>query len=830
LHRKLAERCRLTLELLEDRLCPSALALGAPTLAPPDAGTQAQVSQAYGQLPLSFEANQGQTDPQVNFLSRGNGYSLYLTPTAAVLDLQQGAMGDDTVLTMQLVGANPAARPIGLDPLAGTVNYLIGNDPTRWHTGVATDSRVEYQGVYPGIDLIYHGNQGHLEYDFVVAPGANPAAIRLSFQGTQGLSIDAQGDLMVHTAAGDLVEQAPVLYQQNGATRQAVSGHYILERNGQVSFQVGSYDPSRPLVIDPTYSLVYSTYLGGTGTDDAYAIAVDQYGNAYVTGWTSSRDFPVTGGVLQSKYKSTDNAFVTKLNPSGTGLVYSTYLGGGGITLGSGIAVDQYGDAYVTGRTNSTSFPIKNGFQTTLGGGNYGDAFVAKLNATGSAVLYSSYLGGNSDENNVGSALAPVGGIAVDQFGNAYVTGTTASSNFPTRNGLPASAGGLGPVFVTRVNTNLAGAASLVYSTLLGGSGSVPNAYGSSIAIDGTGDVYVTGSTSSGFITTPGAFVTGGAGAFVVKLNTNLAGAAALVYATDLSSGGTAGYGIAVDGSGNAYVTGRVSYGNLPTTPNAFQTANGSVKPYSTDAFLTVLNPTGSGLIYSTYLGGSTNDEGRAIALDSAGHVYLTGDTGGNFPILNAFQSTHQGTLGYSDAFVAELDPSQSGAASLVYSSYLGGSGLDYGYGIAVDGSGNAYVTGYTGSTNFPTLNAFRPSLSGNYDAFITKIDPPLAPTTTAGTGSASGEPLSYSFGASPYPVAVGAPVTQTAGNIVALNPGATVTPAVFHQDSNGDGVPEPGTALVGYGTQSNTSTWTFAFSTTDILGEPTRSLDPALG
>jgi hypothetical protein len=712
----------LSIETLEDRCCPSSLS--PPTLTSPDAATQAQISHAYGQLPLAFVANQGQTDAQVNFLTGGTGYTLFLTPTQAVLDMQHAAgnspRATESVLRLQLLGSNPKAQAVGLDALASTSNYLMGNDPGQWHAGIANFGQVEYQGVYPGIDMLYHGNQGHLEYDFDVAPGADPNVIRLSFKGARGLSLNATGDLVVHTSAGNLVEQAPVLYQVVGGVRQAVTGHYILRVNGQVGFRVGAYDRTRPLIIDPTYSLVYSTYLGGSGGDHGYAIAVDASGDTYITGETNSLDFPTTSGVVQpadhsstvkGKPSATTDVFVTKLNATGTGLVYSTYLGGSDMDVGDGIAVDSAGNAYVTGKTYSMDFPTKNAFQPTKANlakhptSNL-DAFVFKLNATGSALLYSSYLGGTGNENSGVSNGAPVGGIAVDDSGNAYLTGETGSSDFPTTSN--AYQRTYGAMFVTKVNTNLSGAASLVYSTYFGSN----YPYHGGIALDGSDNVYITG---DGSFASP---------FFVAKLNLNLSGAASLVYSTYVGDGQS--YGIAVDSSGNAYVAGWTSSPSFPITANAFQTTPGSA---SEVAFVTVLNATGSGLIYSTYLGGvaysGDGTEGHAIAVDGAGHVYITGyTTAPDFPTLYPFQAS---LAGYSNAFVAELDPfATTGAASLIYSSYLGGNDQDSGYGIAVDGTGNAYVTGAASSNNFPTTaGAFQSSLKGQYNAFVTKIDPP---------------------------------------------------------------------------------------------------------
>jgi hypothetical protein len=464
-------------------------------------------------------------------------------------------------------------------------------------------------------------------------------------------------------------------------------------------------------------TLDFSTFLGGSGgagADRALAVAVDSAGNSYVTGYTSSADFPVTSGAFQTSIKGakgTQEAFVAMFNPTG-GLVYATYLGGKGLTLGDGIAVDQYGDAYVTGKTTASNFPVKNALQATYGGGAE-DAFVTELNPAGSALLYSTYLGGTGNENFVQPFNSPLGGIAVDSSGNVYVTGVSNSStSFPTRNGLPGI-NSSDYAFVTRINTNLAGPASLVYSTFL------PANKATAIAVDNSGNAYVTGdaTVADGFVPTPGAFLTTGATGFVAKLNTNLSGSAALVYATWLASSNIFPNGIAVDQAGNAYVAGQINSPILTTTANAFQPNFGGAN----DAFVTVLNPTGSGLIYSTYLGGTGYDYAQAIAVDGAGHVYITGVAGSrDFPTQNAFQSTNNG---FSDAFVAELDPlSLTGSGSLIYAGYLGGSGgNDAGYGIAVDQYGNAIVVGQA-STGFPTVNAFESSFHG---AFVTKVAPP---------------------------------------------------------------------------------------------------------
>jgi len=702
-------------EFLEDRLCPSALPLAA-ALTPADAATQARVSQAYGQLPLSFEANHGQTDAAVNFLSRGSGYTLFLTPAEAVVALQKtgaapagnapASPGD--VLRMELVGANPQAPATGLDAQAGTSNYFIGNDPTQWHTGIASYGRVEYQNVYAGINLAYYGTQRQLEYDFIVRAGANPGVITLAFQGAQDMSLDVQGNLVLHTAGGDVVEHAPVLYQNIGGVRQAVAGSYVLQGNHHVGFAVGTYDRSQALIIDPVLS--YSTYLGGSGDDLGRAIAVDSAGNAYVTGTTTSTNFP-TQNPLQAANgaNGTSYVFVTELNATGTALVYSTFLGGNGLQQGNGIAVDSAGNAYVAGSTTSPSFPTKNPLPAASGGafGGGTDAFVAELNATGTALVYSTYFGpptgawmrdiGTTLQYSTyvaGSANYQANGIAVDAAGNAYVTGYTWPKSGP---------GTL--AFVAKMNAT---GTALAYSTYLGGTNT---SYGQGIAVDSAGNAYVTGYTTSVNFPTKNPFQAANAGyedAFVAKLNVT---GTALIYSTYLGgSYDDRGYAIAVDGAGNAYITGLAGV-NFPT--------KNSLQPFSGgDAFVTKLNATGTALVYSTFLGGTFRDIGRGIAVDLLGNAYVTGIAGSyNFPINNPLQAASGGG---QDAFVAKLNPT---GTALIYSTYLGGNNTDQGYGIAVDNSGNAYIAGMTSSTNFPTQNPLQAAYGGgSWDAFVAKI------------------------------------------------------------------------------------------------------------
>jgi beta-propeller repeat-containing protein len=709
---------------------------------PATAAPEARVSETYGKLPLHFEANRGQTHEDVRFLARGAGYSLFLTPTGAALTLTKpesparrpAAHGTSeprvpatgTVLRMTFAGANPDPRVTGLGELPGKANYFIGNDPAKWRTNVPTYAKVRYTDLYPRIDLLYYGNQRQLEYDLVVRPGADPTRIVLDIQGAERLEVDKQGDLVLQTSVGPIRLRKPVTYQEIDGSRREIAGGYVRKGKHQVGFKLAAYDASQALVIDPVLS--YSTYLGGSGDDGGSGIVVDTAGNAYVTGATSSIDFPTTAGTFQTTKGGGDNlhsnAFVTKFDPTGSALVYSTYLGGSdpkGADSGRGIAVDADGNAYVTGATNSIDFPTTAGvFQPTKFGGDnrHDNAFVTKLNPSGSALVYSTYLGGDFIDRGTG--------IALDAAGNVYVTGGTMSMYFPTTPGAFQTSRGTfnTHAFVTKLSPT---GSDLVYSTYLGGSGEdVPLA----ITVDAAGNAFVTGYTlSSDFPTTAGAFQTTKVGGvaynaydgFVTKLNP---AGCALVYSTYLAgSGKDIGAAIAVDADGNAYVTGGTDSIDFPTTAGAFQTTYGGGGFGGGDAFVTKLDPTGSALVYSTFLGGSDADGGAGIAVDATGNAYVTGGTySANFPTTaGAFQTTYGGgASGVGDAFVTQLTPTGS---ALVYSTYLGGSGYDVGSAIALD-TLNAYVTGTTSSTDFPTTaGAFQTTKGGGYyDAFVAKI------------------------------------------------------------------------------------------------------------
>ena len=688
-----------------------------------DPKAQARILDSYGKLPLSFEANHGQTDGRVKFLSRTSGYSLFLTADEAVLALsarkavtksvKNGIASTKAggVLRMKLRNANPAAKVTGGDELAGMSNYFIGNDPEKWWTNIPTYAKVKYEGIYSGIDLVYYGNQRQLEYDFIVAPGADPHRIQFDVRGAKRIRRDEHGEVVFKVGDDEIRWHKPVAYQKKDGARQLVAAHYAITDSNRVRFEVAGYDTSRPLYIDP---LIYSTYLGGSKSDSGRGIAVDSAGSAYVTGQTASTDFP-TMFPLQPANGGYFDVFVAKLDPSGSALVYSTYLGGSAGDYGYGIAVDNAGDAYVTGQTASTDFPTtSSAFQRNYGGDF--DAFVTKLSPTGSALVYSTYLGGTSQDEGWS--------IAVDSAGYAYVTGGTDSTDFPTVNPLQPTSGGQTDGFVAKINPT---GSALVYSTYLGGS-TVDT--GTGIAIDSSGDTYVTGLTGSANFPTKNALqpAFGGAyDAFVTEINP---AGTALVYSTYLGGAGEDfGNGIAVDSAGNAYVTGETVSTNFPTMNPLQPTFGGGYD----DAFVTKINPGGSALVYSTYLGGSSYDEGYGIAVDSAGNAYVTGNTNSpNFPTASPL---HKRGGGY-DAFVAKINVEGS---ALVYSTYLGGAGSDYGFGIAVDNAGNAYVTGDTSSralAPFPTTpGAFQTTYGGGGDdAFVAKIM--YAPTTTLLTSS----------------------------------------------------------------------------------------------
>jgi hypothetical protein len=730
------------------------------TLASPakPAINQLKLNEQFGRLPLAFEVNEGQFDPQVKFLCRGRGYQLFITPAEAVLTLKNSPprhqdskvdskwdqhssnvhgrqlltphsslLTRDSGLTpnsspgpepvegfqtrasdvvrLRLGGGNRLCRMEGLEKLPGISNYFIGNDPSKWRTNIPQYAKAKLKDVYPGIDMVYYGSQGKLEYDFVVKPGADPKVICMKVDGVDKVEVDRQGDLLLSVGDQRLAFKAPIIYQEEKGLRKPIEGRYVKSVGKEIAFKIMAYDATRNLVIDPT--LVYSTFAGGSVVDRGHSIVADASGNAYVTGYTDSPNFPITPGAFDSTLGFFD-VFVTKVNATGTALIYSTFIGGGNIDEGFGIALDNTNNAYITGFTDSTNYPTTAGaYQTALKGNR--DVLVTKLNPAGNTLVYSTYLGGNNGDEGYG--------IALDGAGNAYVTGIP-QNGFPTTPGAfltvwPSAGCG----FVTKMNSTGTG---LVYSTYVAGTGWC-NAL--AIAVDGSGNAYVTGYAQNGFIVTPGAFQTvfgGGAhDAYVFKLNS--AGSAP-VYSTYLGgSKGDDGYGIAVDSSGNAYVTGYVYSGNFPTTPGAFQTIMNGI---GGDAYITKLNALGSGLVFSTFLGGSGTEDGFGIALDASENIYVSGwTTSTDYPVVSgATQPAYGG--GGTDVFFTEMNSTGTG---LVYSTYLGGSDHDTGAGIALDGIGGVYVTGETTSADFPTTSgAFQTIIGdtgGASDVLVAKWD-----------------------------------------------------------------------------------------------------------
>ncbi|MDP9403476.1 MAG: SBBP repeat-containing protein [Actinomycetota bacterium] len=775
------------------------------TLAQASPAEEARVQQAYGALPLRFEANRGQTDDRVDFLSRGSGYGLFLTPTEAVLSLRSprteggaeaASARTTSVLRMQVVGGNPDAEAAASGTAGGEANFLLGRDPIDWITDVPTYGRVNYRGVYHGIDVSYYGAQGGLEYDFIVAPGSDPATIALRFEGAKALSIDPAGDLMLAIPGGEIRHSKPVAYQEVQGTKHPVPARFVLSGD-EVGFEVGAYDPARPLVIDPV--LAYSTYLGGSGDERSEgtggpSIAVDSSGSAYVAGTTVSADFPVTSGALDPTCGSDGNCdagleaqpdvFVTKLDPSGTKLVYSTFLGGSGREEGPDIAVDAGGAAYIAGDTTSGDFPTTaDAFQPacTTATTSCGDAFVAKLLPDGSGLSYSTHLGANGRETSFRIALGADGTIF--GTGQTFTFGPPCfppdpcpappPNEFPVTPGAFARGGEdlTAGTFLARLDPSQDGAAGLVYSTLIPGELTTP----ADIAVDESQLAYVVGETASEELPiTAGAFQeeckigtssnTGGpicSDAFIFKVDTSKSGDesgvpsadnAALVYSTYLggsesASGGTSNFfgldqakGVDVDNAGNVYLTGRTDSPDFPTTPGAFQTTFPGCSSFGCDGFVTKLRPAGQGaadLLYSSFLGAPITDQGNGIAVNGAGHAVITGQTlSTGFPTKDPVQAQCGCfTSSTFDAFVATINLAGRGEDDLVFSTFLGGSGEDAGEGVALDAAGNAYVTGITSSPQtggvfgpdsvpFPvTSPSYQASNAGGFDVFVTKIE-----------------------------------------------------------------------------------------------------------
>ncbi|MEW5977242.1 MAG: DNRLRE domain-containing protein [Acidobacteriota bacterium] len=694
---------------------------------------------SYHAAPLSFEVNQGQTDPRIKFIARGGGCTIFLTENEAVLGLarvdspkplnvspeKDSARGRSSekiqtaIIRMSLIGGATHAGIVAGKPLPAKANYLIGNNPSHWQTNIPVFGEITYRNVYSGVDLKYYGMQEQLEFDFIVAPGTDPYAILMQFEGVNGVELDSNGDAWLETDLGKMRLLKPVMYQDIQGKRHSVNGRYHARGTAQLGFELDAYDSNHSLVIDPVLS--YATYLGGGGNDDANDIVVDTIGNAYVVGRTTSVNFPrlnpfqsiAPGGVNEDGERYYD-AFVTKFNAAGDGLVYSTYLGGSLEDHGTGIAIDDGGHAYITGSTYSTDFPTANAIQPSWGGGAprsgrpYLDAFVTKLSPAGNSLIYSTYLGGNNDD--LGNA------IIVDIEGNVYITGSTKSPNLPVFSAWQTTLRGVSDGFLAKIN---AAGSAFVFSSYLGGT---QDDWCVDVALDNQGNSYVAGNTTSSDFpavnalqpTYGGAGITGGGDGFVTKFNSSGTDVVFSTYLGGNDSDSVAS--IAVDGWGKVYVSGSTYSTNFPTV-NSVQPVLGG----NADAFIASIVEAGNAFDFSTYLGGSDNDNASAVAIDPSGDVYVTGiTTSANFPELNPLQSSP--TISYADGFIAKL----VAGTSLAYSTRFGGNGHDFPYGLAVDSSGSAYISGATSSTDFIRANSFQPNFGGGwlipYDAFVVKV------------------------------------------------------------------------------------------------------------
>jgi uncharacterized protein (TIGR03437 family) len=742
-------------------------------------------------VPLSFEPNQGQAASTVQFVARGSGYALFLSPGNVVLNLERQQPASDAsadTLRMSLIGANAKAHAVGLAPQPGVVSYFIGNDPKKWRSGIPTYGKVTYSQIYPGVDLVFYGNQRQLEYDFVVAPGADPSRIAWRIDGARA-SVDAEGNLALSADNGPASFKKPVLYQLDGDKKASVEGWFAVVGN-QVRFRLGSYDRSKALIIDPVLS--YASYLAGSSTDNigwttgpgnlavgtSQGLALDSAGSVYVAGDTYSIDFPTQNpyqgappakvtGVLPGQWPS---AFVTKFSPDGKSLVYSTYLGGNGYDYVYAIAVDSSGSAYVTGQTNSADFPVTPGayqivcdpdpntYKPTCYSSNV-SAFVTKLNATGTGLVYSTFLGGY--------AYAYATAIAVDRAGRAYVAGNeeeSCSTSFPFQTCFPTTSGaviggnrtvGGSPqyAFVTAFDPT---GAQLLYSTIFGDLNGLSNGaagpggttWGTGVAVDTSGYFYLIGETSAGNLpTTAGAFQSSGAPlgstgtyvlayrGFIAKFSpVTSANGVSLAYCTYLG-GHTAALndyisGIAIDSASNAYIVGYTNSPDFPVTSGTYSTVCGPNGQNCAAAHVTKLNPTGSTILWSTFVGDSKSDGSDGlfftgpIQLDGKGNVYIMGQAGPGFPLVNPVESTVSGG-GAMEVVVAELDPT---GANLLFSTRIGSGGLETSNpaGMAVDSAGDIYLAGNTiGPGLLTTPGVFQMTASNSgccYHGFVAKI------------------------------------------------------------------------------------------------------------
>lgn len=786
-----AVACVIMSPVLLDQQATAAVSPG-----PQSPATLQRVTATMMGMPLQFEANHGQVDAQVKFLSRGSGYTLFLTPTESVMVLQQREAtsqrsgGHDplattepapikqSVVRMKLEGANPSPAIDGMEQLPGIVNYFIGNDPAKWRTKIPTYAKVQYKEAYPGIDLAYYGNQGKLEYDFIVAPGADPSQIKLAFEGASEIKVANSGDLMLTTALGEVRLQKPVVYQvEKDGHKTLVAGNYIASPRSEKEFgiQLAAYDTSKAIVIDPV--IIYSSFIGGLGTDNANDVAVDSSGNAWVTGFASSAlSLPAVGSPYDSSYNGSNDVFLLKVSPSGTLLVW-TYLGGTFSDHTPALALDGAGNVWLTGTTGGTTFPITPGALQPVHGGS-ADAFVSKFDPTASVLLYSTFYGSSGAENPRSIAVDPSGSIV-------HLTGSTTSTSLPgvTAGSVqPVFGGGPQDGFVAKLNITTG---QILYATYLGGTDR-EDAW--KVHVDALGNAHVAGETRSPNF--PGTalssipalasfqpnFGGGVQDGFVAKLNP---AGTQLIYSTYLGGSGPGGVevlrGLALDSVGQAVVSGNTGATDFPIAGSPFQSV-----PVGFDYFVTKFNASGTALVFSTYIGGNGNDFGSVVALDPSDNIYVTGPTTScQWPSAAHPLQINRCSSGapFFHVPIAKLNPTGSSLLSLFL--FTGSSGVSGGLGIAADAQGSVYVAGVTRASDFTTQAPFQSIYGGGLeDGFVARVSfKPIANAgpdqsvpegtlvTLDGTGSTGGS-LSYIW-------------TQVAGPTAALG-GATSAHPTF--------------------------------------------------
>ena len=696
-------------------------------------------------LPLFFIPNDGQADPAIRYVAQTREMTAGFALDSAVFRIHE------TQIRVHFVGATPEVSIEGIAAMPSRANFLIGDDPASWHTGLPTYAAIVYRNLYPGIDMTYAGDAPKLKSEFLVAPGSDPGQIRLAYPDANSISVDAHGDLIVHMDAAEFRDQAPTAYQELAGVRHPVRAGYRILPGNTVAFDLGDYDATLPLVIDPVIS--YSTYLGGTAQSAVTALAVDATGSLYAAGWTEAIDFPVSNAI-QAVNRGGVDAFVFKLNPAGNTLLYATYIGGRGDDRAAGIAVDATGQIYLAGSTASADFPVVAPVRLALGGTR--DAFAVKLNSIGNLMVYSTYLGGSGYD----AATA----IAVDAAGNAYIAGDTQSSDFPLSNAVQTVLGGKTDAFVTRLTPP----GVISFSTYLGG---INDEHVGGVAVDASGNIYLAGGTLSvNFpVAAPLQPTNGGSqDAFVAKISTS---PAAVVYSTYLGgNGGQIGSpeqanAIAVDSTGAVYIAGVTNSSNFPVTVGAFQTVFNGAQ----DAFVTKLNAAGSAKLYSTYLGSSSFDWASGLAIDSGGNAYVAGYTSSaGFPVVSGVQT---GFNGFYDAFVSKLNALGNG---LTFSTLFGGTGADEANAIAVDASGNMFIGGQTSSFDLPVVGAIQSFNVGSSTAWVARLGvtapPPQLPSAnsvspSSGTGNTATFTAQYSHPAGAGNLATAALLVNTTAN-----------------------------------------------------------------